>query len=721
MKRAYRFIVSIIVVLIALSSFLVGKGFLEIFTSRKFDSWLSNQPQFYTSQMSDETKETFVSVVRSYAQTHKMILITKKTESITEGPRILTVGVLSSPGSEANSFDSFDILGTQVINRQKINELLGHSPESYLGYGMDTNNKIGDLPYVLGSVYFKLDQITPGYNLGNSCAVLGLSPKEFDELVGQISEATGLHKEKFITNYSGSAVEVGLFYYVAGVTFIILSISFCLLTYYNSLQELKKLGVHVMLGWSKSDYVVYHYFFYCALAAVLLPLAFMWTMVNCSGFDITGSFLLFTFTSAMPAILVVVVSVLISAAPLLTIRPVDAILGRLSQKGLYVLTTIIYTLCCVVVFAGSTYMDAPITMYSNLLSTQENWSVYKDWYIVRNHVAQGNFFNGRPMDKSKELFDWYKDHEHNQGVYIAHVNQIGEATLNAYGINSAILKPFDVLIASPSYLKEIGVALTDEQVKKAENGTRIYLVPSSYSEEQKSLLRELVARSDKIFESDIVTPYMQNPSSEFIEYDMSKGFFTWSTSIDSPSISTNVVIKVVTSNNMVPSESESLVATGLDNSYIKLSPEAAANLLDSSGVVELSDDGFGTQFSSIESFIKDYRKSLQELFLLFGVVIVLMFAAITVIQISMISIVQRLNERKIAVECMLGFGIYKQYINIFLIVNLIALVGTLCMIVIGSTLGIIMGCLMLLISNLTISISANRSTMRIVLENLSKE
>ena len=230
-----------------------------------------------------------------------------------------------------------------------------------------------------------------------------------------------------------------------------------------------------------------------------------------------------------------------------------------------------------------------------------------------------------------------------------------------------------------------------------------------------------MARSDKIFESDIVTPYMQNPSSEFIEYDASGGFFTWSTNIDSPSISTNVVIKVVTSNNMVPTESESLVATGLDNSYIKLSPEAAANLLDSSGVVELSDDGFGTQFSSIESFIKDYRKSLQELFLLFGVVIVLMFAAITVIQISMISIVQRLHERKIAVECMLGFGIYKQYINIFLVVNLIALVGTLCMIVIGSTLGIIMGCLMLLISNLTISISANRSTMRIVLENLSKE
>ena len=92
------------------------------------------------------------------------------------------------------------------------------------------------------------------------------------------------------------------------------------------------------------------------------------------------------------------------------------------------------------------------------------------------------------MDKSKELFDWYKDHEHDTGVYIAHVNQIGEPTLNAYGVNPAILKPFDVLIASPSYLKEIGVSLTNDQVKKAESGTRIYLVPSSYSEEQKILV-----------------------------------------------------------------------------------------------------------------------------------------------------------------------------------------------------------------------------------------
>ena len=43
---------------------------------------------------------------------------------------------------------------------------------------------------------------------------------------------------------------------------------------------------------------------------------------------------------------------------------------------------------------------------------------------------------------------------------------------------------------------------------------------------------------------------------------------------------------------MIPSESESLVATGLDNSYIKLSPEAASSLLDSSvdksGAAEIS-------------------------------------------------------------------------------------------------------------------------------------
>ncbi len=46
-----------------------------------------------------------------------------------------------------------------------------------------------------------------------------------------------------------------------------------------------------------------------------------------------------------------------------------------------------------------------------------------------------------------------------------------------------------------------------------------------YSEEQNLCWENLVARSDKIFESDVVTPYMQNPSSEFIEYDASGDFY----------------------------------------------------------------------------------------------------------------------------------------------------------------------------------------------------
>ncbi len=70
--------------------------FLEIFTSRNsiLGSLISRNFILLNVCLLKQ-KETFVSVVRSYAQTHKMIL-TKKTESITEGPRILTVGVQSS-------------------------------------------------------------------------------------------------------------------------------------------------------------------------------------------------------------------------------------------------------------------------------------------------------------------------------------------------------------------------------------------------------------------------------------------------------------------------------------------------------------------------------------------------------------------------------------------------------------------------------------------------
>ncbi len=45
-------------------------------------------------------------------------------------------------------------------------------------------------------------------------------------------------------------------------------------------------------------------------------------------------------------------------------------------------------------------------------------------------------------------------------------------------------------------------------------------------------------------------------------------------------------------------------------------------MLDSSSVVELSDDSFGTQFSSIESFIKTTENLCRSSSLLFGVVIV---------------------------------------------------------------------------------------------------
>lgn len=721
MKRAYRFISFILVILIALSSFMTVKGFLEIVICRNFDSWLSDQPQIYTSQMSDETKDTFISVVRSYAQTHKMVLVNKKTESIASGTRILTAGVMSSTNVDVDNFLPFYVLNTEIINMQKIAKLLEGGPDAYFGYGTNSNDQIGELPSILGGTYFKLNQISSNYKLGNSCAVLGLSAGDFDELVTQISEATGLTKSQIIENNSGTSFEIGLFYYATAIAFVILSISFCLLTYFNSIQELKRLGVHVMLGWSKIDYVIHYYFSYFILAFFTIPLAFLWIMANYIGFDFDNKLVWIAFLNALPSIAVILLSVLISMVPLLTIRPVDAILGRLSQKGLYVLTTMVYVLCCAVVFAGSVYMDAPVKMYSNLLSTQKNWSEYKGWYVIHNLTIHGDFFSGRPMEKSKELYEWYKNHEHDDGVYIAHVDQVIKETLYAYGVDTTILEPFTELIASPSYLKEIGVNLSNEQIEKAENGTRIYLIPRAFSEEQKSQLREFIIKSNKIFDSNIVTPYMLNPQEEFIEYDGNRELFNWSTVVDTPTTSSNVVIKVVTANNMIPSESESLVASGLQNSYIKLSHEAASKLLNPDGVAELADDGFGTRFKSIESFIKDYRKSLTDLFLLFGVVIVLVFIAMITIQISLISIVQRLNERRISVECMLGFSIIKQYRNVFALVNIIALMGTLCMILVGSILGIIMGCLMFIISNATISVSAKRSTMKIVLENLSKE
>ncbi len=209
-------------------------------------------------------------------------------------------------------------------------------------------------------------------------------------LLVRFSEATGLHKRKIYYQLFRSAVEVGLFY-VAGVTFT-LSISFCLLTYYNSLQELNSV-VHVMLGWSKSDMSYIIIFFYCALAVVLLPLALMWTMVNCPDLTLLAVF----YCLRLPRHASNTCSCGFGTSFCGSITPTCRCNFRKTVAKRACTSSNSDNLCALLCggFCWFNYMDVPVTMYSTI-STKKIGLYIKIGSLLET-VAQGNFFNGRPV------------------------------------------------------------------------------------------------------------------------------------------------------------------------------------------------------------------------------------------------------------------------------------------------------------------------------------
>ncbi len=61
-----------------------------------------------------------------------------------------------------------------------------------------------------------------------------------------------------------------------------------------------------------------------------------------------------------------------------------------------------------------------------------------------------------------------------------------------YSGTDTTLEPFWYLAASPSYLKQVGADVPAELVDKAEQGTRVYLLPNSLGATQTEQKRNLL-------------------------------------------------------------------------------------------------------------------------------------------------------------------------------------------------------------------------------------
>lgn len=175
-----------------------------------------------------------------------------------------------------------------------------------------------------------------------------------------------------------------------------------------------------------------------------------------------------------------------------------------------------------------------------------------------------------------DTYNWYKSIEGEDGVYILHSDHYTDDLLQEWkdhNLYTSIPEDgFWYFTVSVNYLEDNGFILTDEEKELISSGVRLYLLPDSL-EQTKAETMQAFLREDSLYglrdDPMIPTLYEKNRQIEFRTYHFEDG-------LDSVSegLIKDPVILAAGCENMKYFESESLIATGRTDSYIKLTKQA---------------------------------------------------------------------------------------------------------------------------------------------------
>lgn len=368
----------IIIVILGVTSLICAKGILEGLAARSVDSWLADQPNVYTSQLTDGQKESFVSALQELSGKRDFIAVSRNRELPQSGATLSTLSTLTTPGADDIPLDPLVLLDTTVVDGALLRAVTDAGPDSYAGYGNDALSQVTSLPSIRSGLYLRVDRLDSGTQLGRTCTFVGLGDGEFQALVDELSAAVGVSTETLTTRMSGSFTNMGLLYSFCAGAFVLLSIVLGLLMMTRSLLELKTLGVHLMLGWSRGDFACELLSAQALQLPVVVPIGALGTCLMLDGFSLGPAVVGLALASVLPAVLAVLVCAVVSIIPIFTVKPVEAICGRYSRRGFYVLAVAVYLLCILAIFGGCLYIDQPLTMYADLARTRTSWSEYED-------------------------------------------------------------------------------------------------------------------------------------------------------------------------------------------------------------------------------------------------------------------------------------------------------------------------------------------------------
>lgn len=605
-------------------------------------------------------------------------------------------------GDTDNNEISFDFLGKQVISNKELHSLIySNNQESTIGISQGTINSMKTIPafrFGENTVFKKMQQLVEeSETINGTYIILGLQNEGEKEIfTNSLAIVSNISPSNLVNKKSGKTIDDDLKETII-IGFIIaqfiLNIVFFLVL---TIRNLSKGGKLFLLGWSRISFcweILGPFFMY---TLINIPIQIIIGLIFCGwnefSMTIISSFVMY----ALVNVFLIIIELGVSVVVILTISPINAIHGRIHKKALYIFGIFAYVGISVGIMICGSYVDVPIKTMTENMKLSERWERVSEYHILENiSVGQDEkSFTGQSIELNQNIYDWYKAISEKEGVFLINTTYYNNVILENWKKNKLYEetpeKPFWYFTLSPNYIKKIGIEVDDSLLTKALNGTRIYLLPNTLSDDEKNNIIAWLKESavSGIREGDIDTLFNENREIEFVTYMPSKELFTWATDKNETLETISPIIYICTPENMRYFESESLRANGLDG-YIKFMNEEIKTLCTEDTFMNsynLSDNE--VVFSKVQNYIDGLQKNLKTTILWFGLVFIILGLILIGILLALASVFRIVNYEKINVKKFLGYGFINIYKGPIIMLNGMVSMEVLIMILFKSRFGL---------------------------------
>lgn len=595
-------------------------------------------------------------------------------------------------------FSDFTFQYGTIVRQADLKELLTNkNVHKTIGLDESSRNLLSPLPSLLFTPSVVIDRLEKVYQ--RTATMTGiyqvnglLSDAEKQDFIKQFSSYTGLSEDRFLSEKFGSRRDYGLIPFILGGLLLFDMVTILLLLVVIVLRAYEKFGSLILLGWSRTE--LWLSLFRPILVPSLLSLPIlavgMWWV---TGWYKASYFILLPIVGHLVfSLLALAVLLLTPSVIIYSMTALSAIHKRFPSKMLTLLGIAFYILLSGILVATSYGLDAPLYRFVDNIQIAKEWKAVEQMQVI-DAISEGEdlgTFAGTSNTLESSMYQLYREIGSSEGVYLIHSQYYGQdffETVTAY--QNLPSKPFWYLVYSYNYLKELGFQFSEEDLDEILSGSRLYLIPDSYSEIEKEKMRAFLEESVTVFDGDIETPFTQNRRFVYKTYPADKDIFLWSTDLEQGVTSKEPVIFVASPENLYFQESANLAISGF-NGFLKVRNQnilARVQETIANQFPDLRDNNL--QFTTVSHYIDGRQKELSYTFYLFGSVIIAILMSLVTILIVLVLIYQLTHQERLTVQYFLGFSLWIRYRGVALLMLLSTLIEVALSLFLKTKLGLV--------------------------------